>query len=162
MLQKDSIHPKLTIEQPLDAGHFVELLMQKWQYGRRRLLFRGQANFNWNLEPSLDRMLRGISANDDRLRIEENLRQDFEENVCHMIDRRAQEYLQVVQMTESGGIDKDVERLRRLTVMQHYGYPTCLLDWTFCPLVAALTASLGESDWDGVVVPLRWTETRVG
>lgn len=36
-------------------------------------------------------------------------------------------------------------------VMQHYGAPTRLVDWTRCPFVAALWASLDQEDKDGAI-----------
>lgn len=43
-----------------------------------------------------------------------------------------------------------------LTLAQHHGVPTRLLDWTFTPLVAAFFASIDNLDSDGVIYAYKY------
>jgi hypothetical protein len=86
--------------------------------GENTVLFRGQREFNWNLTPTLGRtVFRQIE--DPLPTIERRLLSEFERiAVSHISTRSIQD-------------DWD-----RLTLAQHYGLPTRLLDWTTNPLVA--------------------------
>jgi hypothetical protein len=50
------------------------------------------------------------------------------------------------------------DALKLMTLAQHHGMPTRLLDWTFSPLVALFFASLSGSDVDGAVYGIQNTK----
>lgn len=103
--------------------HIVHRLMQEigidLHNDAGRLFFRGQANSDWRVEPSIFR--------DNQLSIEHKY-------VRASITRLPQEFSNV-----SSAFD-------RLTKLQHYGLPTRLLDVTHNPLVALYFAC--EKQWD--------------
>jgi hypothetical protein len=99
-------------------------------------LFRGQADISWTLEPSIVRVLRGQSAADVM---------DKEKQAIDEFRKHAHLYLN----TSVTGEPSDL--LAWLTLMQHYGAPTRLLDWTTSAYVATYFAV--DSSWstDGAV-----------
>jgi len=82
-------------------------------------VFRGQREFDWPLSTSLERTARG-----DLAKAENYLRYEF--------DRRAHLFVPPQMMPQG-----DVETL---SLMQHHGAPTRLLDFTYSPYVAAFFA----------------------
>lgn len=86
-------------------------------------IFRGVADASWALLPSLTRHGRGLSRKELR---------DVETNLLRDFVNEARAYL-------DSSITSEWERL---TIAQHYGLPTRLLDWTLSPLVAAHFATL--------------------
>jgi hypothetical protein len=81
-----------------------------------RWLFRGQADAAWNLEPSVHR---GYSQQQER----------YFTNEFRV--RARSRYAACPENSDYSGW---------LAIMQHYGLPTRLLDWTYSPLVAAFFA----------------------
>lgn len=93
-------------------------------YFRRGVfIFRGQANPEWKLEPSFDRIF---------------------ESLCKKDKIDAMKELLDVFKQESEGLDvpSDVwnDEIKALALGQHYGLPTRLLDWTESPYIAAFFA----------------------
>lgn len=114
--------------------HALELLyLDSWQDQLRRFrsnfAFRGLSDASYSLQTSLAR-LGGPYA-------------DLEYHVLRNFRKYAQH-----ESTE----DSDSE-WKWVTIGQHHGLPTRLLDWTYSPLVALhfATSSLDRGDTDGVV-----------
>lgn len=98
-------------------------------------IYRGQACSRWQLLTTLDRCCdRHAVAAHDRIAIEQELRREF---------RRAyHDYAAHVPAEDSV--------LERLSLMQHYGAPTRLLDFTYSLYVAAYFAVETTSDRSAV------------
>lgn len=93
-------------------------------------IFRGQREAAWGLVPSLDRhKFKGVIATIGRGKLEEKLLGEFK--------RRARPHLKIEPRND----------WEWLSLAQHYGLPTRMLDWTQSPLVALYFAleTLGNS-----------------
>jgi len=93
------------------------IIEQDFMYDKLRpfWVFRGQANHRWSLTTSIERL---------ELIVEESkIIQEFQRNAHLYADTKK--------------IDNTLEWL---SLMQHYGAPTRLLDWTFSPYVALFFA----------------------
>lgn len=87
--------------------------------------FRGHAEEQWHLEPTVRRIL--IRAN-----VHPSLWCRQEERTLRIFQRTASHYLQHLPADKDG--------FEWLAIMQHYGSPTRLLDFTWSPYVAAFFA----------------------
>lgn len=90
-----------------------------------KILFRGQANINWALLPSLFRKEKYYN---------------HEKEIISEIIR------QMPYVFKDCNTD-----LEKLIKMQHFGAPTRLLDLTGNPLVALYFACVGQPDYDGII-----------
>ena len=89
----------------------------------RRPWFRGHAVYEWELVPSLVRLIRGNHDGNPELRV---------------LARREKYALRRFQQMATAVLSNRVigEEAEWLLLMQHYRMPTRLLDWTESPLVA--------------------------
>jgi hypothetical protein len=83
-------------------------------------VFRGQREGKWRLSPTFEREVTG----GDLLQIEESMHRDF----------KSKAYLY------SNDSPPEDDHLAWLSLMQHHGVPTRLLDWTYSPYVALFFA----------------------
>jgi hypothetical protein len=98
-------------------------------------LFRGHRCPEWNLETSLERAARRCGA----------LQQDYERTVWREFRRHAHSYL--------SRVPADTDTLEWLALMQHYGAPTRLLDFTESFWIA-LYVAFEDAESDCAVVAL--------
>jgi hypothetical protein len=84
-------------------------------------IFRGQANAIWELESSLERLLRTKWSSDAVEKYEEYSVFQFKSKF---------------HIYGGSSIDVDDNKLSWLSVMQHYGLPTRLLDFSLSPYIA--------------------------
>ncbi len=96
----------------------------------RNWLFRGHSKIEWKLESSLYRLFNDIQFILPRER--KFARDQHEEELIRVFREHAPLYLL--------SYPKKNEKLEWLSIMQHYGTPTRLLDVTFSPYVAAYFA----------------------
>lgn len=89
-------------------------------------IYRGHADSRWQLETTLERALRSAhpQRSGDPVRLERGIQRTFMD--------RAATYLPTVP--------SEHDELGWLTLMQHYGAPTRLLDWTKSPLIGLFFA----------------------
>ncbi len=88
--------------------------------GARTIWFRGQAAEDWHLEPSLSRK--------GKLALELQLIKQFKQNANQFLDR------------------SPLVEWEWIFLMQHYGIPTRLLDWTENPLIAVYFAVCEDAE----------------
>lgn len=122
----------------LSIHHFEKWLTFANQ--QRQLVYRGQANSCWHLQPSLDRDVPETDCFKDRVPKEKEYIEDFCNQARPFLDQLERDYLV-----------NPFDRVLRMTVMQHYGAPTRLLDWTRSAAIAAYFASVDERHLDGTI-----------
>jgi hypothetical protein len=98
----------------------VSSLLEEINQLPNNYLFRGQADASWQLQSSLERVLGASWSGDKAREFEEFSLQEFRSKF-HLYDREN------VQPSS---------KLAWLSIMQHYGVPTRLLDFTASPYVA--------------------------
>jgi hypothetical protein len=109
-----------------------------------RHLFRGQADEAWPLNDSIARLLDPVTtASSDYCALERIALRNF----------RSKAHLAL----ESSGVPDEDSLLDWWALMQHFGCPTRLLDWTASPFVAAYFAAIDELECDGAL----WAFDRV-
>ncbi|KFI22552.1 FRG domain-containing protein [Nitrosococcus oceani] len=86
----------------------------KWS--EDRWIFRGQSDCSWGLQPSLEREA-------ERFKVPFDKRQQLEDELLREFKRHYHRY--------SVSPPQDNDDMEWLSIMQHYGVPTRLLDWTY-------------------------------
>ena len=89
-------------------------------------LFRGQSDTDWPLVDSISRLLESLSSASDPRRAEQLAYRNF----------RSQAHL----LLDPSSLPAEKSLLAWWALMQHFGCPTRLLDWTFSGLVATYFA----------------------
>jgi FRG domain len=112
-------------------------------------VFRGQASANWPLATALERALDRCSFITDLLG--SVLLTNREHWMLHEFKRQARIYIQIAPSD-----DDDVEWL---AIMQHYGCPTRLLDFTYSAYIAAYFAVV-DAEADSAIWALHWPRLR--
>lgn len=111
-------------------------IVSNHQFGRSRLLFRGVPNKDYGLKPKVGRVFDNIKLVrelGDPLSLEKSLLESFRKNSQGLSDYPLENEWQL------------------LTLAQHHGLPTRLLDWTTNPLVALYFAVEDLSKTNGLV-----------
>lgn len=94
-----------------------------------RFVFRGQANADWKLQTSLDRLINKLHPN----YIDPIIPASYE-------DRMIEEFVWKYPLYEKNIIPQKEEYIEWLALMQHYGSPTRLLDFSHSLFVALFMA----------------------
>lgn len=121
-----------------ELDEFVEWLLQSSKSPER--VYRGQANTDWNLQASWDRKVPKHSHDQGSIDKEAEYIDLYSKQAFRFLGRLEQEYMK-----------NPNDKVLRMTVMQHFGAPTRLLDWTQSPAVAAYFACIDESPPDGAI-----------
>lgn len=111
-------------------------------------LFRGQENFAWNLVTRLERDLRQWPEQDAN----DAAKFGAEAEAVNTFAAKARHLITTIELDDYVGW---------LSVMQHYGAPTRLLDWTRSPFVACYFACAGTTTTDGAIWMLNESECHV-
>jgi hypothetical protein len=122
----------------------VEELIRRINDLPTHFFYRGHADATWALQSSLERMLGAGWSNEQAQLFEENSISQFQSKF-HLYDKE--------------NIEPD-SKLAWLSIMQHYGVPTRLLDFTESPYVAlyfALEAYNPQSGADFAIFALDYT-----
>ena len=108
--------------------HWNELIDHYRDPGRnwKNWLFRGQGNSKWGLQSSLER------AALDRFHVEPHEMPDVEAGLLRRFKRQIHHFVSVVP--------SDDDFMEWAALMQHYGAPTRVLDWTYSFFVAVYFA----------------------
>jgi FRG domain. len=115
------------------VGDLIEILKTDYSSFNEDIWFRGQSEFNWKLSPGLMRLTEAPS--------EGTLLTRFKQSAAMLID---------------GSPKNDFDWL---FLMQHYGVPTRLLDWSESPLTALYFAvAEKENTLDAALWSLKPTE----
>jgi hypothetical protein len=120
-------------------NQFVEI-SSKYPDEKRNptFVFRGQADSSWRLETTLKRKL-------DKAKLSNKEALEFERLLMEW-------FIHITQSTELPVIRPDKEDiLSWLEIMQHYRFPTRLLDWTRSINVGCYFACCSNLDSDGII-----------
>lgn len=105
----------------IDINSFIEFHKVIQDFSSANFLFRGQQNFVWTLTPKIGR-------NDFAISVPNYFKEDF---ILNGWLRYSEQLIK----------NKPKDRWDELTIAQHYGLATRLLDWTKNPLVALYFAT---------------------
>jgi catechol 2,3-dioxygenase-like lactoylglutathione lyase family enzyme len=126
------------VEKWCDFTKLIDVIETRHERQQHHFSYRGQVNKVWGLEPSLFRELREKKEDLQRcFEIEHDAKKEFASQVHLYMDPSA--------LPNSG------DWLEWWALMQHYGAPTRLLDWTASPYVAAYFAIESGEDTDGLI-----------
>ena len=133
----------MSMEWPITAKIGSKDEFAQWlSCDRPGLIYRGQARCDWPLQPSLDR---GVQKN---VRYKDRLAEERRYLEC--FPHQAFRFLGPIERNLVAQ-DPQGKMVARMTVMQHFGAPTRLLDWTWSRAAAAYFACIDHCDNDGKI-----------
>lgn len=125
------------VETELEHWNDISMLNPRFLSG---FVFRGQGDSEWHIESSLERMIKRFHPNSQVAH--KIYPQGYEKDMLKEFQWKYPKY-------EKVNIPKDDEMIEWLSIMQHYGSPTRMVDFTYSPYIAlfmAMDSSNGEHD----------------
>lgn len=125
------------VKTELEHWNDISMLNPRFLSG---FIFRGQGDYSWHIESSLERMIKRFHPNTPIAH--KIYPQGYEKDMLKEFQWKYPKY-------EKVNIPKDDEMIEWLSIMQHYGSPTRMVDFTYSPYIAlfmALDSSSGEHD----------------
>jgi len=132
---------KYVTEEATNVSHLLQLI-DGLADATNLVICRGQADAAWRLEPSIDRNIVPGTTYAQRLQEERGIVDDYREGVKNLLPDLETDYLYS---------ENPDDLIKPGTVLQHFGAPTRLLDWTASPHVAAFFAVIERWDKVGTV-----------
>lgn len=136
-----------SIPGPESLDDFFRLVQYIASVSHGPLMWRGQENYKWRLEPGAVRRLRGVSDQTGSM---------------HGMDRSLERYEDTLfrEAMSTGLLDRAIPPLEVFAILQHYGAATRLLDFTYNPVLALWFACRAANDIGGIVFALRGDQLR--
>ncbi len=129
----------LVTKKGVESTNWTEVIINDWSqfekfintHNPKRWIFRGQCNQKWKLTTTYVRGYQEIQKiYEESGREEISHRDAFEQLIVQQFKSQAHLYLDFEPKSD----------LEWLSLMQHYGSPTRLIDWTFSPYIAMFFA----------------------
>jgi hypothetical protein len=115
-------------------GQFKEVVTAQIQSGDKRFIYRGQADSTWTLKTGIHRTGQWRTPDDIRVYVEKVV-PIAHQSVAAWEGRRR-------------NLTDPFELAQFIAYLQHNGFPTPLLDWTFSPYIAAYFAFEGVNHFE--------------
>lgn len=136
--------------EPTSWAECVSLLLSS---GGDDALYRGQRQFEWELQSSLERALLNWSEQNDQRRHELMMSMSTDSDTGKWANgielELMQHFRQRAMHFDIPALPETADTLGWWELMQHHGAPTRLMDWTASPFVAIWFALDGHQDGDG-------------
>lgn len=133
----DREYKRRFVETELEHWNDISMLNPRFLSG---FVFRGQGDYEWHIESSLERMIKRFHPNSSIAH--KVYPQGYEIDMLKEFQWKYPKY-------EKINIPQDDEMIEWLSIMQHYGSPTRMVDFTYSPYIAlfmAMDSSNGEHD----------------
>jgi hypothetical protein len=113
----------------------------------REWIFRGQSNSNWPLEPKFKRIIEEIrKVKEYAGEKKHRLRYIYERDMINEFKSKSHLYIKDNPDMLFSKLDETSVDLEWLSIMQHFGAPTRLLDFSFSPFVASFFALIDANE----------------